>query len=88
MIVRIKKPTPIKVSINSTKAQNVSFNNTVIVNGLGADPYLGAYEVIPSTEDQVLRTKNKGMRDDVTVRSVPFHEMNNEQGGSTVIIGE
>lgn len=87
MIVRVKKPTPIKVSINSTKAQNVSFNNTVIVNGMGADPYLGSYEVTPKNYEQVLPTKYKGMKDDLKVKEIPYFEVSN-QFGTTLVIGE
>lgn len=51
------------------------------------DYYEGEYEVTPSTEQKVLETKQKFMEDDVTVRKIPFYEVTNETGGTTVTIG-
>ena len=52
------------------------------------DQYDGPYEIIPKTEPQVLRTKEKTMMDDVTVREVPYFEVSNQFGGNTVYIAK
>lgn len=50
------------------------------------DTYYGSYEVIPTTDEQVLHTKSKYMEDDVTVRAIPYFETSNQTGGDTVYI--
>ena len=52
---------------------------------IDADPYEGPYLVIPKTIDQVLATKNKTMRDDVTVTEIPYAETSNIHGTTVVI---
>lgn len=54
--------------------------------GGGFPDYKGEYEVTPSTEEQVLPTKNKSMRNDVTVKEIPTYEVSNDSG-TTFIIG-
>lgn len=49
--------------------------------------YEGEYEVTPKWEDIVLETKQKSMRDNVTVTEIPYLEAENPQGGVTVVIG-
>lgn len=49
--------------------------------------YTGAYEVYPAFNDQVLYTRNKLMRDDVTVHEIPVVSTSNVHGGITVVIG-
>lgn len=47
--------------------------------------YPGPYEVTPKTIDQVLKTKEKAMRDDVTVFEIPYAETTNDHGTTVVI---
>lgn len=47
--------------------------------------YEGPYEVTPKTEDQILDTNMKTMRDDVTVFEIPYAETTNEHGTTVVI---
>lgn len=49
--------------------------------------YEGEYEVIPSIEEQVLETNRKYMKDDVTVKEIPYAEVTNLANGITVTIG-
>lgn len=49
--------------------------------------YTGTYKVKPKVTEQVLLTKNKSMLDDVTVFQIPFSEVSNPSGGTTVTIG-
>lgn len=53
-----------------------------------ADPYEGAYEVIPKRQPQVLETAQKFMADDVTVNEIPAYEVSNTAGGTTITIGK
>jgi len=52
------------------------------------DSYTGPYTVVPRMhEDQKLRTNEKIMRDDVTVKEIPVTVTTNIYGGKTVVIG-
>lgn len=57
-----------------------------IVNG-GVEMYEGEYIITPETSAQTLPTKQKQMRDDLTVLAIPYYETTNETGGNTVYIG-
>ena len=60
---------------------------TIIHEGGGGIPYEGPYEVTPKAYDiQTLLTKNKSMRDNVTVDKVPYQAVSNEYGGLTINI--
>ena len=64
--------------------------NITIEEGGGFSPlpyYEGSYNVIPRKVEQLLETKNKSMRDDVTVDPINYSEVANPQGGKTVNIG-
>ena len=49
--------------------------------------YLGDYVVDPRKVEQTLETKNKSMRDDVTVNPIFYAETSNPSGGLTAVIG-
>lgn len=80
------KDEKLHIRINTDKT-NISFPNTTIVNKVVEDPYEGSYTVVPKNYDQVLPTKNKGMKHDVTVTEIPYFEVSNAFG-KTLIIGE
>ena len=52
------------------------------------DQYSGPYVVIPKVEEQVLKTKQKVMTNDLTVKGVPVYEVSNTSGGTTVYIAK
>lgn len=56
--------------------------------GIDAEEYDGEYTVVPKTHEQVLKTADKLMKEDLTVQAIPVHEVSNEGGGTTFIIGE
>lgn len=50
--------------------------------------YEGEYEVTPASTKKTLKTKNKVMTNDVTVKEIPYKETPNAGGrGTTVRIG-
>lgn len=55
--------------------------------GAGLPFYDGEYEVDPRKVEQVLPTKHKSMRDDVTVNPIFYAETSNLSGGLTAVIG-
>lgn len=48
--------------------------------------YDGSYDIIPRVDEQTLETKNKVLRDDVLVESIPYYQTSNPYG-NTVYIG-
>lgn len=61
----------------------------VINGGGGGTPYDGDYVVTPKiNEAVVLETKQKTMRDNVTVKKIPQYEVSNPFGGYTLIMGD
>lgn len=65
-----------------------SLDNVRIVKTGGGVPYDGDYTVTPKIyEATVLPTKEKTMREDVTVLKIPQFEVSNESGGITLIMG-
>lgn len=51
------------------------------------DWYEGDYEVTPKPEAQTLQTAQKTMRDDMTVKAIPYFDVSNTAGGKTIYIG-
>ena len=66
-------------------AVKLSVNMKVGVGGSG-EAYTGAYEVTPDVVKQVLPTAQKTMSRDVTILEIPFFEVTNNSGGTTVSI--
>lgn len=52
-----------------------------------ADPYTGDYEVTPAVESQTLPTAQKLMKQDMTIKAIPYFETSNDFDGKTVYIG-
>ena len=51
------------------------------------EPYTGTYEAIPRVTAQSLPTQDRWLSRDVTVRAIPYHEVENTERGNTAIIG-
>lgn len=63
-----------------------------VISSVGTDSeeiekYTGEYLVTPTGEDQTLPTANKHLLEDVVVQQIPFAEVSNTSGGTTVTIG-
>lgn len=58
-----------------------------VVISSGHEYFNGDYEVIPKIKSQSLETKDKLMSKDVLIKSIPYYEVSNLQGGNTVYIG-
>ena len=54
---------------------------------LTAEPYEGEYIITPTVDGQTMATKNKLMTNDVTIEAIPYAEVTNNSGGTTVSIG-
>lgn len=77
----------ISFELGESATLDVGFD--VLVSAPPSAAYTGVYTVTPKIDGPVvLSTKNKTMRDDVTVRKIPQHEVSNEAGGNTLIMGD
>lgn len=54
---------------------------------VGGEIYEGNYTVIPKAEDQSLPTRKKVMVQNLTVAEIPFFDVSNTSGGTTIYIG-
>ena len=73
-------------SIKDERMRAVKADTAIVY--YNADPYEGEYIITPKTEQQVMPTRNKQMRDDVTVKSVPYYETSNASGTTVYIAAE
>ena len=59
-----------------------------ITEYVGNGAYEGDYEVTPRTVEQTMPTKEKVMLEDLTIKAIPFYNVSNTSGGSTVYIAK
>jgi hypothetical protein len=52
------------------------------------EQYEGDYEVVPTVDGFTLPTRRKLMTQDLTIKEIPYYDVSNTSGGSTVYIGE
>lgn len=71
-------------------SQNVGIRQDVITVPVYEDipEYEGVYDITPKVVEQRMETKDKLMRDDVTIKSIPFFNVSNTSGGTTVYIAK
>ena len=67
-------------------ALSVAFDVT-IRDGGGGEPYDGPYTVTPNFETQELATKDRLLKDNVTVDPIVVARVENPAGGKTIFIG-
>lgn len=67
-------------------ALSVAFDVTIREGG-GGEPYDGPYSVTPDFETQELATKDKLLKDNVTVDPIAVARVENPAGGKTIFIG-
>ena len=67
-------------------ALSVAFDVTIRGGG-GGEPYDGPYTVTPNFKTQELATKDKLLKDNVTVDSIAVARVENPSGGKTIFIG-
>lgn len=67
-------------------ALSVAFDVTIRGGGEG-EPYDGPYTVTPDFETQELATKDRLLKDNVTVDPIAVARVENPSGGKTIFIG-
>lgn len=68
---------------------SAEFGNVhVVTEYVGGEIYGGDYNVIPKVDSQTMPTKGKFMTDDVEILEIPYFEVGNTSGGTTVYIAK
>ena len=73
----------------TVKSHAFGFNlKKAVVVRTGHKTYEGPYEVTPKAdEQQTLQTKGMSMKEDMTVKAIPYFDVSNNAGGQTIYIG-
>ena len=67
---------------------STAFKDNIVIEVVGEhETYDGEYAVTPTVQSQTLPTKKKVMAEDVTIKEIPYFDVSNNAGGSTVYIG-
>lgn len=74
------------VTFELTQKTALSVAFDVTIRG-GGEPYDGPYTVTPNFETQELATKDKILKDNVTVDPIAVARVENPAGGKTIFIG-
>lgn len=79
----------IEISVTNKPTQDINIKQDVVVVPVYKDVtlYEGDYEVTPKVVGQTLPTAEKLLLDDVAIKAIPFYNVGNNSGGSTVYIG-
>lgn len=75
------------LEITENGKYDVNLIAQVDVNVSTGEEYEGEYTIIPSIQEQEMLTKNKVMKENVTIEPIPYYETSNESG-KTIYIGD
>lgn len=85
IIIEFKKEEAIQVEL---KDNEIEFDMSNVISLYDGEEYKGNYEVTPQVTSQILKTKNKVMMQDMTIKEIPYYEVGNLANGNTVYIGK
>lgn len=75
------------VTFELTQKTALSVAFDVTIRGGGGESYDGPYTVTPNFETQELATKDRLLKDNVTVDPIAVARVENPAGGKTIFIG-
>lgn len=77
------------IGVENTPVQGVDIEQDIVLVTVYKDAplYEGAYEVTPKVTEQTLPTTKKLLEKDVKIEKIPYCEVSNNSGGTTVTIG-
>lgn len=77
------------INIENAPEQDIDVEQDIEIIKIyeNASEYEGEYEVTPKFATQTLPTAEKVLTKDVTIEKIPYHEVSNNSGGTTVTIG-
>lgn len=56
--------------------------------GVAGKTYEGSYDVTPTVDGLTMNTKEKYMKENVNVMPIPYYDVSNTSGGTTVYIAD
>jgi len=74
------------ISFEETFELDIGLELGTIIGGDLLPTWEGPYSIKPKVNEQNFETKNKKMKEDLTVQEIPLQEVVNPQGGTTLII--
>lgn len=75
-------------SLNGTLSEELGFTGSLSVT-TEPESFDGNYEVTPKAfESQTLETKDKLMKENITIKEIPYWESSNQSGGKTAYIAK
>ena len=91
MIVKVavisQEPVDVQVdAANTTEPVDVQVDAVTRIPDGDVPVYDGPYEAVPKVTAQTLPTAKKLMRDDVSIRAIPYFDVSNSAGGNTIYI--
>lgn len=84
---KFKEDTGFALGFNDRNGFGVDLDFTVNVGITDIPCYEGDYEVTPKVNAQILSTAKTFLKEDLTVKSIPFFKVSNTSGGNTIYIG-
>ena len=82
-----EKPDIFDVQLSGCREMGIDFGQIHQISGVDVPIYTGDYSVVPGVEEKVLKTKGKMMKGNLIVEKIPYFDVGNNAGGSTVYIG-
>ena len=76
----------VKVAVIPQETVTVQLDAVTRTSAGDVPVYDGPYEAIPKVTAQTLKTAQKLMREDVSVRAIPYFDVSNPAGGNTIYI--
>ena len=77
------------IGVENAPVQGVNVEQDIVIVTVYKDAplYEGEYEVTPRVNEQTLPTTKKFLEKDVKIEKIPYFEVSNSSGGTTVTIG-
>ncbi len=87
--IKIHKPPSLKVNLLKPASLLVKLPEAIVIySGNDLPKYDGEHVITPSAEsEQILKTADKHVQNDITVKKIPYYEIDNTAGGMTIYIG-
>lgn len=73
-------------NLSARISESINLSGVVSVSTL-YEEYVGTYSVVPTRATQTLNTDDKHLNGVISVSPIPYYEVSNLQGGTTIIIG-
>lgn len=77
----------LKTNFGGDGSLNADLGQVTRISGSDYPAWPGSYTVTPAAQARTVQTRNYRMTADMTVEAIPYAEVSNTAGGTTVTIG-